>query len=86
MKDTDDQHVDKLREEPERRSAAEEPLSEEQASYMRTLGESGGPYPEEITKSQAAERISEARDEEERAADRPGRGTQETYRGQREDD
>jgi hypothetical protein len=52
MKETDDRNVKSLRSEPEERTIAEEPMTREQASYMRSLGESGGPFPDEITQSE----------------------------------
>jgi uncharacterized damage-inducible protein DinB len=51
-----------LQRDPERWKTGDEPMTEAQASYLRTLAEEvGEKVPEGLTKAQASERIDELR-------------------------
>lgn len=53
---------DQLQRDPEDWKTGDEPMTEAQASYLRTLSEEAGePLPEGLTKAQASERIDELR-------------------------
>ena len=55
--------TDQLQRDPEDWKTGDEPMTEAQASYLRTLAdEVGEPFDERLTKAQASIRIDELRD------------------------
>lgn len=55
--------TDQLQRDPEDWKTGDEPMSEAQASYLRTLAdEVGEPFDENLTKAQASKRIDELRE------------------------
>lgn len=61
--------TDQPRRDPEDWKTGDEPMTEAQASYLRTLAEeTGEPFEEALTKAQASERIDALRDRSPRLA------------------
>jgi hypothetical protein len=55
--------TDQLQRDPEDWKTGDEPMTDAQASYLRTLAEeTGEPFDEKLTKAQASQRIDELRE------------------------
>ena len=55
--------TDQLQRDPQDWKTGDEPMTEAQASYLRTLSdEAGEPFDDSLTKAQASQRIDELRD------------------------